>query len=97
MSSLDPFDVDDLMAIADAVGVTRPAQHPEADAPVILHPSVRGVLADESLKQMLTDWSKAAAGVTLCGRCGDTGMMRLRSALSGEPYWITCPSCGGDS
>jgi hypothetical protein len=62
MSSPESWEVDDLMAIADAVGVTA-HPHPEAGAKILLHPSLRGLLADDSLEELLTDWSYAAAGI----------------------------------
>lgn len=46
---VDPVWGDDMMAIADAAGVTR--------RPEPIHPSVRGRLSDESLAATLQDWS----------------------------------------
>lgn len=47
---------DDLMAIADAVGVTAPPAHPEANARHIAHPSVRQSFTDDALAEMLDTW-----------------------------------------
>jgi hypothetical protein len=56
---------DDLMAVADAVDVTRPRRHPEADAHVLIHPMHRGELADVALEQMLAAWSYAVVDIDL--------------------------------
>lgn len=60
MTARDPEWIDDVMAIADAAGVTYPPPHPEATAQCQNHPSVRHLFADDSLEQLLADWSRAA-------------------------------------
>lgn len=60
---LEEVPLDDLMAVADAVGVTA---QPAVDVEFLIdwhaHPTHRAEFADPQLAQMLEAWSRAAAG-----------------------------------
>lgn len=83
MSTANPEWVDDHMALADAVGVTRPEP---------LHPSVRGHLADASLADVLESWSAAAAGIDVDEPIPFTPTDKPVEELAG----VECEYCGGD-
>lgn len=78
---------DDLMALADAVGVTR--------TPEPLHPSVRGLLSDTNLDAVVSAWATAYAAPA-CGTCQETGLVEDRHWRTGETFHRTCPDCQGD-
>lgn len=78
---------DDLMALADAVGVTAPT--PSPGAPLFLVDMPTDV--DAPVPFELT---AAALG---CGHCGDTGLVEHRSPFTGSEGTITCPACRGES
>lgn len=94
---IDPVWGDDVMAIADAAGVTR--------RPEPIHPSLRGVLSDDALTALLDDWSTDApipylpTDHDVCAGCGDVlcnceqHCMDLADDVcghNGRPY---CPGC----
>lgn len=80
-AAFDPEWGDDLMAIADAVGVSvRP--HPEASAPCVPHPSVAQEFTNLALEVRMREWTAeamadlpialVATDHDLCSACGDT-------------------------
>lgn len=83
---------DDLMAIADAVGVTRTAKP--------IHPVFRRFFTDDVLDAVLSMWTRASAQ-PVCSTCEDTGMVDAVCWWTKRPIVITCldcstPECGED-
>lgn len=98
----------DLMAIADAVGVTPNTQHPELTCGHLPHPMHRREFADVELAAMVGNWAQEVAldepvpfeltdaALGYCGHCGGTGLVEHPSALTGLLHVINCPVCGGE-
>ncbi len=78
---------DDLMALADAVGVTR--------APTPIHPALRPHLTDANLDAVVSTWARAYAEPD-CPTCEDTGMVDARCWFTGRSIVITCLACSAD-
>lgn len=77
----------DWLDVADAVGVTS--------VPKPLHPSVRGLLSDDSLDAVVSKWARDYAEPA-CSRCRETGVVDQFVWVLGTTIQITCPDCGGD-
>lgn len=71
MSTQPDWTVDDLMAIADAAGVTAPTSRPAPQptsarsGQVLLHPSMRDLLADTATHEVVTEWAALEAGAPI--------------------------------
>jgi hypothetical protein len=61
MSTPNIFEVDDLMDLADAVGVTAGPTSAQPEGKLLIHPSLRDCLTG-GLDEVLEAWSFAAAG-----------------------------------
>lgn len=83
-----PAEPDDLMAIADAVGVTA--------GPAPIHPAVRAHVTDANLDAVVSAWARAYAAPQ-CSRCQDTGLVEDRHWRTGEPFTRGCTDCGGET
>ena len=101
---------DDVMALADAVGVTPATGHPELACEHLPHPAHRHEFRDPALAAMVGNWAHAqavydepipfeltTAALGYCERCGGTGLVEQRSPFTGSEGTITCPACRGES
>lgn len=88
-STHDFHNVDDLMAIADATGVTR-RDEPMGEGTLLIHPSLRDHLTDGALGEVLEIWTRLPIDLVPTDQAAAVELYECENPLCDEVVDETC-------